>query len=66
MKEHFNILLFLILGGIFSCKKDKTPFPLEPTYNDLEHGWYTEDCTDSWPDHWVDSFLAITEFLKKT
>ena len=49
-------LCILLLVGVFSCKKDKTPFPLEPAYNDLEHGWYTEDCSNSWPDHWVDSF----------
>jgi hypothetical protein len=33
-------LLGLIL--LTSCKKDKTPFPLEPPYNDLEHGWMDE------------------------
>jgi len=33
-------LLGLIL--LTSCKKDKTPFPLEPAYNDLEHGWMDE------------------------
>ena len=51
-----RILLLVVFVGMFSCKKDKTPFPFEPQYNDLAHGWYTEDCSDSWPDHWVDSF----------
>lgn len=55
MKNYLKI--FVAFGVlIVACKKDKTPFPIEPAYNDLEHGWYTEDCTDSWPDHWVDSF----------
>jgi hypothetical protein len=33
-----------LLGLIFltSCKKDKTPFPFEPAYNDLQHGWMEE------------------------
>ncbi len=32
--------MFAVIGVlIVSCKKDKTPFPFEPPYNDLEHGW---------------------------
>jgi len=56
MKISLNILFLVVFVGIISCKKDKTPFPFELPYNDLEHGWYIEDCTESWPDHWVDSF----------
>jgi hypothetical protein len=55
MKNYLKIFVaFVVL--IVACKKDKTPFPFEPPYNDLEHGWYTEDCSNSWPEHWVDSF----------
>lgn len=39
MRKFRYILILVVFVGIFSCKKDKTPFPLEPPYNDLEHGW---------------------------
>ncbi len=56
MGKYGHILISMAFVSLISCKKDKTPFPLEPAFNDLEHGWYTEDCSNSWPDHWVDSF----------
>lgn len=63
MKNYLK--MFAVIGVLIaSCKKDKTPFPFEPPYNDLEHGWYTEDCTDSWPDHWVDSFSSNSSFAE--
>lgn len=39
-----RLILLTLLGLILltSCKKDKTPFPHEPPYNDLEHGWMDE------------------------
>lgn len=62
MKNYLKI--FVAFGVLITaCKKDKTPFPFEPAYNDLEHGWYTEDCTDSWPDHWVDSFNMNSYYI---
>ncbi len=39
MKVSLNILFLMIFVGIISCKKDKTPFPIDPAYNDLDHGW---------------------------
>jgi len=35
-------MTFLGLLLFAFCKKDKTPFPLEPRYKDLEHGWMDE------------------------